>query len=359
MKIHFKLALVTFCAIFPLLNASAQDVPDNLDPVLYIQDDFYRNVKDLELSSTRVKSDRSRARGSGSIKIVSLGEDFKVFLAKAENADPDTQFAAWNELEVKYPPNLVNFIFGADPQGLEAAKRKRLSQFMANLPRRKDKMLRLFDSGPAAIENAFVRFKETFSDYSSDITAYILPLSNFDACAWPGSIAFGAEVLSGQNDGQNDGEKAFTITTTHEVMHTYFYSKTPGELKTFASPLWSEGSAVYVSGRLNPGATGTDMLVDPILAERCTDPAFVKDLAVRYRSIMPKSAKGPEADAIRSAWFKYYKSTPENPSRSAYCLGLQVFNKLAVVNSISFMMTWPETEFSKVMDETLAEIAAH
>lgn len=354
MRTCFTLALLAFCFIFSPLYASSQDVPENLDPVLYIQDDFYRNVKDLELNAARVKAGQRRERGSGSIKIVSLGEEFKAFLAKAENADPEVQFAAWNELEANYPPNLINFIFGAEAQDLEAAKRKRLARFMANLPRRKEKMLRLFDSGPEAIAGAFSRFKEAFPDYSPDITAYILPLTSFDACAWPGSMAFGAEVLASRDE----GEKAFTISTTHEVTHTYSFSKIPGNLSTFASPLWLEGSAVYVSGRLNPGATGTDILGDPILADRCTDPAFVRDLAVRYRTLMPKSTSDPEAEAIRAAWFEYYKSTPENPSRGAYCLGLQVFKELAAANSISLMMTWPEPEFSKVMDGTLAEIAA-
>jgi hypothetical protein len=354
MKTCFRSTFAALFFVFPLPNASAQEALDSslgIDPVRYIQDDFYRNVKDLEYRAKQTKSDRGRTPGSGSIKIINLGEDLKVFLAKAENADPDTQLAAWNELHTKYPAMI------SDADSTDPEKKKALEYFMWMMPKIKDRMFRLFDAGPGIIEKAFTRFKEAFPDYSEDITVYLLPSSfTFDACAWPGAIAFGPDTMVALGETEN----SFSLTTAHEVFHTYSFSKIPGEMNTFAGPLWLEGSATYVSGFLNPGATETEMLLDQKLGLRCSDPAYVKNLAARYRPILPKSGKGEEAKAIRADWYQYHNnSAPETPSRSAYCLGLRVFRKLAATNDISLMMTWPEPKFSQAIDESLAELSAN
>lgn len=362
MKICLKSVLGALFVFFPLLNASAQEARDrspDADPVLYVQDDFYRNVINPEVGSGLNKWDKSGsnpALGSGSIKVVNFGNAFRVFLAKAENADQETQLAAWKELEANIPPRLVKAIFRANPEGLETARKKALLHFMAAMPRVRGKMLRLFDAGPAVIKTAFARFKEAFPDYSDDITVYIVPsMFRFNACAMPGLIAFGPDVMASMGE----SEESFAMATTHEVFHTYSFSKIPAYPNTFAGPLWLEGSATYVSGFLNPEATEADMLLDPVLAGRCADPDFVKDLAAQYRPILARFRKGADAEAIYAAWYMYYKSTPENPSRRGYCLGLQVFKKLAAAHDISLMMTWPEPELSKALDETLAEIAAN
>ena len=358
MTVYFK-ALAALLVFFPSINFAAPVMPGKSpgsDQILYLQNDFYRNVTNRKSVSGHNKSLLERAPGSGSVKIVDLGDDFRAFLTEAENADPETQFAAWNTLEAKYPPHLLKTIFHTDAQGLEAAKKKKLARFMADLPEVKDKTLRLFDAGPAAIKNTFVRFKNAFPDYSENISIYILPsLFTFNAIAWPGAIAFGPDFMVRVGETEED----FPVITSHELFHTYSYSKIPGELKTLAAALWLEGSATYVSGFINPGTSEAAALMDPVLALRCSDPDYVKALAAQYRPLMAKTEEDPEAESLYKTWYQYSNDgTPENPSRKGYCLGLHVFRRLSSKYPIETMMTWPETEFSKAMDATLAEMSA-
>lgn len=339
----------------PEAAAAQENGLDGVDPRRYMQDDYYRNVQNLERARRDARLGRAASRGTGQLRIVNLGEDFRAFLAEAENAGPEVQLAAWLKLEAKFPAGMANSIFRTDDQGLEAARRKFLPWYMTKLPSYKDGMLKLFEAGPARIEAAFANFKTVFPDYSPDITVYLLPsFFTFNACAWPGNIAFGPDMMLALGE----TEKSFSLTTAHEAFHTYSFSKIPGEAKTMATPLWLEGSATYASGLLTAGATESEALLDPVMAGRCADPAFVKDLAARYRPLLAKPRDGEEAAAIRAAWFQYYKSTPENPSRAGYCLGLQVFKRLAASHDLSTMMTWPEPEFSKIIDSTLAQITA-
>ncbi|OGS08773.1 MAG: hypothetical protein A2270_06225 [Elusimicrobia bacterium RIFOXYA12_FULL_51_18] len=363
-KINILIESAFLVIIFQLLTVSAHDMSDgpldlDKDSIPHISADFYRDSKNAMLNYSLPEPGPERAAPSGSIKIISYGDDFRIFLAKAENADRETQVNAWIELSNKLPPGLGNSIFHTNSQGLEAAVKEALPGYMSKMPEIREETLYLFDVGPTAIQNTYYRFRKVFSDFTEGATAYIFPSMfrrGISAAPTEKAILFGPDTMVSMGL----TEKAFTIGTAHELFHNYEYFASSGKkMNTFAAALWSDGAANYVSGLINPEASQADILLDSVLSERCSDAAFVKDLARRYRSILDKSFREADNAAINEEWFgSTGVSTLQNPTRKAYCLGLQVIKKLVPAYNIPVMLTWPEPKLVKIMDKTLAEMSA-
>ena len=142
----------------------------------------------------------------------------------------------------------------------------------------------------------------------------------------------------------------------HELFHIYQSSVAPRSRAeaTVLLPLWHEGLATYVSGRLNLGVSDEQILMDASLARLSQkDLAW---LATEYLKIAERSAG---ESALHEEWFAVGKlRLRENlPSRCGYRLGLDVIRRLAQEYSLFEMARWDHSQIAERVSQALKFIS--
>lgn len=166
------------------------------------------------------------------------------------------------------------------------------------------------------------RFRGAFPDFEQKGAVYFIPsLFVFDGQSSDGVLRFGIDgIVKYDEKDVNLG-----VLVSHELFHVYHAQaqSTVGAHPTgeFWESLWAEGLATYVSFRLNPNSTESEVLHESALA--ALPPADVMKMACAIAPVLDKSK-----DA--GAQFLDAGSGPTNlPPRGAYLIGFLVAAKIA------------------------------
>jgi hypothetical protein len=168
------------------------------------------------------------------------------------------------------------------------------------------------------------QFRGTFPDFDQKGAIYFMPsLFVFDGQSSDGVLRFGLDgIVKYDEKDVNLG-----VLVSHELFHVYHAQV---QAKVGARPtgdfwesLWAEGLATYVSFRLNPESTESEVLHEKTLAE--LSPADVMKMACAIAPVLDKPK-----DA--GAQFLDTGASPTGlPPRGAYLIGLLVAAKIAAV----------------------------
>lgn len=178
------------------------------------------------------------------------------------------------------------------------------------------------------------RFKKAFPDFLCNFPIYLMAsLGSLDGA---GRVVAGhpALVLGVDTMAEFETAKELPVVITHELFHRYNFqvagfSDDPGDRQAIWRTLWAEGLATYVSGRLNPKASLSEVLVSEDLAQR--GPDLIRQLAVALRV---NDAPDP------SLYAEYFESGSARaksdgiPQRSGYYVGYRVVQQLAKRDSL-------------------------
>ncbi len=283
--------------------------------------------------------------------IVNLGGEFEQFLIATQGIPQDKVEAEWEKFESKHQLIYDQYVYRKNTAGWEQQLRKKRDHFFAQLPSIRDDMKALFTQADSVVANQESSFRKIFPDLASDIPVYFLPsLTSFNGMAVP-LPEFGRYGLLVGVDFVVQRKEDLDVLFSHEFFHAYHSDKIEGASgKTMATPLWLEGLATYVSGVLNPDRPDAVLLMEPNLARECDKPAFVNDLAKKYRAVIDTDGQTTYED-----WFMMSGAT--KPNRRGYCLGLHVIRNLTKTYTLSEMKKWPENRFSKKIKTVLKTMA--
>jgi hypothetical protein len=182
------------------------------------------------------------------------------------------------------------------------------------------------------IPSAEQRFLRTFPDLRSGVQVYFMPsMMHFDGQTNNGVLRFGIDGIARFDGGNAD----LGVLVTHELFHIYHAQVSPavfGETGSGGSPaiwrqLWSEGLASYVSLRLNPGASRSQVFISAELGT--LPPTKAQSLACAIAPALD------DTDATRAArFFEVGPHSPQLPSRGGYMIGFLVARDLDVAHDL-------------------------
>ena len=295
---------------------------------------------------------------AGSVRVVNLGPDFKVFLReiKTENTI-ESRRRAWDNFETKHQFLYDNVVFDKqnNPNWNER-REKKLKLFFDTLPAIQDKMISIFDGADAIVQTHSEKFNQFFPDMPDGLSVYVLPsLMSFNG--FVGHLTgekytplfLGIDLIAQRNDNLD-------LLFSHEFFHVYHFSKKLKAWSNFASPLWFEGFATYVSSVLNPRASDSDVLMDSDLGTHCNNTTERAKWANDYLKVIAVDGDSELAEQIYSDWFKMDGAFPVK--RRGYCLGLHVLRPLGTDHGLKEMALWSEDWFKSKVEQMLTEMAA-
>jgi len=164
------------------------------------------------------------------------------------------------------------------------------------------------------------RFTGAFPDLKP-VTIYFMPsLLHFDGQTRQGTLYFGVDSLAAYY-----GDRVnVPVLATHELFHVYHFQVNPhtfGETGSTHSAVWSqawsEGLATYVSQRLNPGASRTDVLFS-------ADLGALSDERIRALACAMEPKLGSSAESDANPFFDAGRHPAGLPARGGYLVGLLV-----------------------------------
>jgi hypothetical protein len=295
-----------------------------------------------------------------SFSIINLQSEFLEFTSASLNASPEQLLAAWNTFEAKHQDLYDMFIFPRDNPDWEARRTGKLKRFFSMLPGLQPRMEYLFSGADAAIEKGVRAFYETFPDFSSDISVYVMPsVFSFNGSVQRanGELVFlyGVDLSAYLNSDNDD----IRILIAHELSHVYHFAHMPSHDGTLASSLWTEGMATFTSGIVASDFLDARLLMEPNIGKRCEDDGYVASLAQEYILILDIRNDDPRVDSLFNGWFSYrFDGTLDDPGRKGYCLGLHVLKRLSKKYTVNQMMTWDEKMYLEQVRATLMAIGS-
>jgi hypothetical protein len=169
------------------------------------------------------------------------------------------------------------------------------------------------------------RFQETFVDFNSDIDIYVThSLGEMDGGTRKINgktlFIFGIDGIIRYHNAESD-----TAFFHHELFHVYHDQRMakiswPDRIWTY---LWGEGLATYVSGRLNPGSTLKDMMLE--VPERM--PAACEKVLPLLREQLLSDLESDSSEAY-TKYFELSAPTSIVPKRGGYYLGYLIAKEL-------------------------------
>ena len=261
-----------------------------------------------------------------SIKIINTVEDSKTFLSDFEKAgnNKQEQIAAWNKFEQKYKQ-----IFNTKVYDLEESRtRFSLDNYFVLIPKIKGQIMSLFPKAEKSLQNSEESFSSTFRNFKEtdfNVKVYLTLMSvktnGYSARDNKGNgiILIGIDGIIMQGQNEKDVEYLFP----HELFHAYWGARHKNEsTDSFDAGLWREGFATYASGVVAK-LEDDIILSNPLLADRCKDPLYVKSLAKKYKHLVmveqPKIMKTKDEKTAQNffkEWFLNRKNaTKKNPAR--------------------------------------------
>jgi hypothetical protein len=191
-------------------------------------------------------------------------------------------------------------------------------------------------------------FRKTFPDYRLNIPVYLLhSLGEMDGGTreLDGKTVgiFGADVIA-----KVHGTGSLKPFLDHEVFHFYHQRFFPGCDQLWCN-LWTEGLAVYVATKLNPGATDEELLLTQPQPIR---PAVAPRLKEAMCGLRAKLNSTSEDDY--APFFFGRPSTGPFPPRYGYLLGLLLVEKIGATMTLEQLAKMPPAKVEPALEAALA-----
>lgn len=215
---------------------------------------------------------------------------------------------------------------------------------------------RLGSTFPASYARHARRFREHFPDFDrARAPVYLMPsLFAFDGHLQPAGgrlpLFIGADGIVRYHGAGAD----LSVFLDHESFHLYQAQANP-ELSMDEAPqvytnLWIEGTATWVSERLNPGASLLHVLLDdPVLA--AADATTLQRLAADMFAVLDSTA-----DADLARFFSAGHDGP-GPARGGYLVGLHVVRAIGAHMPLAQLPRIPRTQLRGLVSDELARLA--
>lgn len=261
-----------------------------------------------------------------------LMPEFSKFVAATSDLAPGPRAQAFVErFAAKHPDFYSEKLFGSREKLLERAERlfdpQRAPKFQGSRPLTLDDVLATGRTITADYARMEATFRKAFPDYRCETPiAFGISLYMFDgnqASDTPGKaqMRFGVEMISALHSARE-----LPAFFHHELFHMYQAQVLGPDLPDDATQpvwwgLWNEGTATYVSWKLNPTLTAAEIFWSP----RDLDVQLEPKLAEAARLLLADLDKHEDA---YKRWFMGGSNPPGLPSRSGYYLGYLLAKQL-------------------------------
>lgn len=264
-----------------------------------------------------------------SYRIVDATGAYLDFVESLPTLRPEQRAAAFRARVIAAHPELfVPGVIGLDPTNGDEALDARLATYLPTLPERAPTMQRVARDIRATLGEQDATFRRAFPDMKWHGTVYFTAsLDAFDGALREVPTAQGKTELS-LLFGIDKIVKIYGADVRigplfhHELFHCYHVDQNPSIVPTEEShgmlePLWSEGLAVYVASRLNPGATNRELtLTDEMIREA---DARLGAIAAEIRSQLDDTSELTYRDFFLGAGKR-----EDLPKRVGYYVGFRV-----------------------------------
>jgi hypothetical protein len=264
------------------------------------------------------------AKAAGNVPIEDLIPDLSRFVQAAPQ-DRESRAKLFNQLIIQPHPEIYQRpdVFKTDTPNLELY----LDALTAYLPAISVLHAR-FEEQSETIESKFMNLFPDFDSKKMKI-CLMLSLFRFDGKIPhdnPRILLLGMDGLA-KFHGQN---VSLSVILSHELFHLYHFQVNPLPRDTDYIELyrliWQEGLATYVSQVLNPGASRSDILLDPRLANE--GPKFIPAIASSLERDLSST------DDATAGLYLSYRRGGLIPSRMGYLIGYEIAKKAAADHAL-------------------------
>lgn len=192
------------------------------------------------------------------------------------------------------------------------------------------------------------RFRKFFPDYRQQMPVYLVhSVNQMDGgtrtLKGRSTLLFGADMIARIHDQSTIGP-----LLDHELFHSY-HARFFRDCSQLWCSLWSEGLAVYVTQRMNPGATDRQLLLTmPVAIRPVVEPRLAETMCV-LRAKMESTSQSDYAE-----FFNFRMAKSEFPSRFGYYLGLLIAEKIGSEVPIAKMAKLPNARVRPLIDSAIA-----
>lgn len=283
--------------------------------------------------------------------VVDVAGDFLTFWNETQNlGDKERVQKFLSEVASKAPDLYYKVLFDYWDKVLHTNRDERIAKQIKEFPTIKARYRQVYNELSGSMNTYLEQFQKRFPDFKLDnvdiYIAHSMGGSNGAAVPLDGRTMFylGVDMIAIHNNYPH--QKPFF---DHEFFHVYHLQKYKLANKFYAR-FWMEGLATYVSKKMNPDATNTELMIDdtliartlPILPEMATD--VLNNLEAEDKDLKLK--------------FKYFdiESKDRNiPPRAGYYLAYLLVQKIAQDASIGQMASWQEQEILERMKRALKD----
>ncbi|OQW76536.1 MAG: hypothetical protein BVN32_08940 [Proteobacteria bacterium ST_bin14] len=192
------------------------------------------------------------------------------------------------------------------------------------------------------------RFRKFFPDYRQQMPVYLVhSINQMDGgtrtVKGRTTLLFGADMIARIHDQSTIG-----LLLDHELFHSY-HARFFRDCAQIWCSLWSEGLAVYVTQRMNPGATDRQLLLTlPVAIRPVVEPRLGEAMCL-LRIKMESTSQTDYAE-----FFNFRMAKSEFPSRFGYFLGLLIAEKIGSDVPIATLVKLPNAKVRPLIDKAIA-----
>jgi len=260
-----------------------------------------------------------------------LMPEFSAFVAATDDLEPRARAAAFVErFAAKHPDFYSEQLFGSRPKLLEPAERlfdpQRAPKYPGARPIALDDVLATGRTITADYARIEATFRKAFPDYRCEtpitfgVSLYMFDGNLTSDIPGKSQMRFGVEMISLLHPARE-----LPAFFHHELFHIYQAQQIGADMPSDATQpvswaLWSEGLATYVSWKLNPTLTASEIFWIP------------RDMEAQLQPKLAEAARLMRADLDGhegySRWFMGSSNPPGLPIRSGYYLGYLMAKQL-------------------------------
>ncbi len=192
------------------------------------------------------------------------------------------------------------------------------------------------------------RFRKFFPDYRQQLPVYLIhSINQMDGGTrvinGRITLLFGADMIARIHDPSTIGP-----LLDHELFHSY-HTRFFRDCSQLWCSLWSEGLAVYVTQRMNPGATDRQLLLTMPVAIRPVVEPRLGEAMCALRAKVESTAQPDYAE-----FFNFRMAKSAFPSRFGYYLGLLIAEKIGSDMPIAKLVKLPNAKVRPLIDKAIA-----
>jgi len=270
-----------------------------------------------------------------SYRVVDATGAYVDFLQKLPNLPAADRLAVFKSEVVAAHPELFEAkVIGQDPTAKDANLDERMREYLATLPDRATGIRQVANEIRNTLGQQDATFRQAFPDmnwkgavyFTASIDAFDGALREVRQPSGASELAllFGIDKIVKIYGSQARIGPLFH----HELFHCYHLDVNPSMMPTEEShgmlePLWSEGLAVYVASRLNPGATNRELTLSDEMVEAAN--SQLPRIAAEIRTQLDETTEATYRDFFLSAGRR-----SDIPKRVGYYVGYRVAQAVAL-----------------------------